>query len=111
MKISKVNIKDFKRFKDLTLNLGESPAKIVALVGANGCGKSSVLDALIAYNRDFGGGVGNGSTPEIFYRTDNKRAHELISIDYLDGEKKEFNSNLYFDHEFYKNNKKIIFSF
>ncbi len=36
MKISKVSIKDFKRFKDLTLNLGNNPSKIIALVGANG---------------------------------------------------------------------------
>ncbi len=38
MKISKVKIKDFKRFKDLTLDLGNTPAKIIALVGTNGCG-------------------------------------------------------------------------
>lgn len=111
MKISKVTIKDFKRFRNLTLNLTNNPKKIIALVGANGSGKSSVLDALIAYNRGFGGGVGNGSTPEIFYRTDNKKAHELISIQFLDGEKGEFGDNLYYSHEFYKNNKEMIFSF
>lgn len=111
MKISKVTIKDFKRFRNLTLNLTNNPKKIIALVGANGSGKSSVLDALIAYNRVFGGWVGNGSTPEIFYRTDNKNAHELISIQFLDGEKGEFGRNLYDSHEFYKNNKEMIFSF
>lgn len=111
MKISKVNIKDFKRFKDLTLDLGENPAKIIALVGANGCGKSSVLDAFVTYNREFGGRIGNGYTPEIFYRTDNKKAHKLITIDYLDVGKGNFKDNLYYDHEFYKNNKNIVFSF
>lgn len=45
MKIKKIQLKGFKRFHDLTIDLGESPKKIIALVGANGCGKSSVFDA------------------------------------------------------------------
>lgn len=112
MKISKVNIKDFKRFKDLTLDLGDKPAKIIALVGTNGCGKSSVLDAFIACGGDYSGQIGNGNIPEIFYRTGNKWAHKLISIEYLDDEGNIIdNSKLYHDHDFYKNNRKIIFSF
>lgn len=114
MKVSKVTIKDFKRFKDLTLDLGENPAKIIALVGTNGCGKSSVLDAFIACGRSYGGPIGNnyGHTPEIFYRTDNRNAGQLISIDYLDNDGNTIdNNNLYFNHEFYKNNSQVIFSF
>lgn len=112
MKISKVNIKDFKRFKDLTLDLGDKPAKIIALVGTNGCGKSSVLDAFIACGGNYSGNIGSGSIPEIFYRTDNKNAYQLISIEYLDDEGNIINnSRLYSDHDFYKNNRKIIFSF
>lgn len=112
MKISKVNIKDFKRFKDLTLDLGDKPAKIIALVGTNGCGKSSVLDAFIACGESYGGNIGSGSIPKIFYRTDNKNAYQLISIEYLDDEGNIINnSRLYSDHDFYKNNRKIIFSF
>lgn len=49
MKISKVEIKNFKRFDDLTIDLGDSPGKIIALVGPNGCGKSSVLDAFLTF--------------------------------------------------------------
>ena len=112
MKISKVNIKDFKRFKDLTLDLGNRPAKIIALVGTNGCGKSSVLDAFIACGESYGGNIGSGSIPKIFYRTDNKNAFQLISIEYLDDEGNIINNSiLYSDHDFYKNNRKIIFSF
>ena len=112
MKISKVNIKDFKRFKDLTLDLGDKPAKIIALVGTNGCGKSSVLDAFIACGGNYSGHIGSGSIPEIFYRTDNKNAYQLISIEYLDDEGNIINnSRLYNDHDFYKNNRRIIFSF
>jgi len=96
----------------LTLDLGENPAKIIALVGTNGCGKSSVLDAFIACGKNYGGRIGDGSTPEIFYRTNNKNAYQLISIEYLDDEGNFIdNSKLYHDHEFYKNNREIIFSF
>ena len=45
MKIKKVQLNKFKRFDDLTIDLGHTPKKIVALVGPNGCGKSSVFDA------------------------------------------------------------------
>ena len=46
--IDKIRLKNgYKRFYDLTIDLGEAPARIVALVGPNGCGKSSVLDGLL----------------------------------------------------------------
>ena len=48
MLISKLRLKNgYKRFHDLTIDLGAAPARIVALVGPNGCGKSSVLDGLL----------------------------------------------------------------
>lgn len=48
MFITKLRLKNgYKRFHDLTIDLGASPARIVALVGPNGCGKSSVLDGLL----------------------------------------------------------------
>ncbi len=43
-RIKKVYLKEFKRFHDLTLDLGDNPKKIIALVGPNGCGKSSIFD-------------------------------------------------------------------
>ena len=45
MRIRTVRLTGFKRFDDLTIDLGESPKKIVAMVGPNGCGKSSIFDA------------------------------------------------------------------
>lgn len=44
-------MKDYKRFHDLTIDLGENPKRIVALVGPNGCGKSSVFDSMLYLNR------------------------------------------------------------
>ena len=42
-----MTLKGYKRFRELTIDLGEDPARIIALVGPNGCGKSSVFDALL----------------------------------------------------------------
>lgn len=48
MFISKLRLMNgYKRFHDLTIDLGTTPARIVALVGPNGCGKSSVLDGIL----------------------------------------------------------------
>ncbi|HEX8196710.1 MAG TPA: ATP-binding protein [Pyrinomonadaceae bacterium] len=53
MKVKKIQLIEFKRFDDLTIDLGEEPKKIVALVGPNGCGKSSVFDAFEEKIKDF----------------------------------------------------------
>ena len=53
MRVKKLRLKDFKRFDDLTIDLGETPKKIVALVGPNGCGKSSIFDAFEVKRKKF----------------------------------------------------------
>lgn len=53
MRIKKVELKEFKRFDDLTIDLGEQPKKIIAVVGPNGCGKSSIFDAFEEKSKDF----------------------------------------------------------
>lgn len=51
MKIKRLELKNgYKRFHHLTIDLGEKPARIIALVGPNGCGKSSVLDGMLYHN-------------------------------------------------------------
>lgn len=45
MKIRKVHLKNFKRFTELEIKNIPLEAKLVVLVGPNGCGKSSVFDA------------------------------------------------------------------
>ncbi len=44
MRVKTLKLVEFKRFDDLTIDLGPTPKKIVALVGPNGCGKSSIFD-------------------------------------------------------------------
>ena len=53
MKIQKLHLKEYKRFYDLTIDLGTDPKRIVALVGPNGCGKSSVFDAMLFHNNAY----------------------------------------------------------
>lgn len=59
MKLKTIRLKNFKRFDDLTINLGDSPRKIFALVGPNGCGKSSVFDAFEEKLKDYKGASQN----------------------------------------------------
>lgn len=59
MKLKTVRLKNFKRFDDLTINLGDNPRKIIALVGPNGCGKSSVFDAFEEKLKDYKGASQN----------------------------------------------------
>src|SRR5690606_22525389 len=51
MKIRDIRLRNFKRFSDVLI--GEIPreARLVVLVGPNGCGKSSVIDAAHLWRR------------------------------------------------------------
>ena len=46
MKIKSIGMKHFKRFTDLTIEGLPETAKLVVMIGPNGCGKSSVFDGL-----------------------------------------------------------------
>jgi energy-coupling factor transporter ATP-binding protein EcfA2 len=46
MRITGLQIKNFKRFTDLTIEAIPKEAKLVLLIGSNGSGKSSIFDAL-----------------------------------------------------------------
>ena len=46
MKIKSIHLRNFKRFTDLKIRNIPEIAKLVVLLGPNGCGKSSVFDAL-----------------------------------------------------------------
>ena len=49
MKIKSIHLKDFKRFTDLKIEEIPETAKLVVMIGPNGCGKSSVFDAINCY--------------------------------------------------------------
>lgn len=87
MKIKKLQIKDYKRFHDLTIDLGDTPNRIVALVGPNGCGKSSVFDAILFHINAYGT-IGNSGTKDYTYhslKSDPTFNWESIVIDFETG--------------------------
>lgn len=88
MKIKKIHFKDgYKRFFDLTIDLGDSPKRIIALVGPNGCGKSSVLDGLLYLNNLYQI-VGNKSAKDFRYHSMNQSPNfgtQNIDIEFIDG--------------------------
>ena len=45
MRITKIQVENFKRFTDLTIQYIPDTSKLVLLIGANGSGKSSLFDA------------------------------------------------------------------
>ena len=46
MKIKSIELKNFRRFTDLKIEEIPGTAKLIVMIGPNGCGKSSVFDAL-----------------------------------------------------------------
>ncbi len=88
MKLKKVRFKNgYKRFRDLTIDLGDNPTRVVALVGPNGCGKSSVLDGLL-YHVKAHGQFGSGSNRDHTYHSMESIpsfSWQNIEIEFTDG--------------------------
>src|SRR4051812_18692992 len=66
MKITGIKLTNFKRFTDLVVRDVPATAKLVVVVGPNGCGKSSLFDALLHWYRSKVGFGVNGDVP--YYR-------------------------------------------
>ena len=68
MFIKKIQMKDYKRFHNLTIDLGDNPKRIVALVGPNGCGKSSVFDSMLFISNSYNT-IGSGDMKDYHYHS------------------------------------------
>lgn len=89
MRIKKIQLKNgYKRFHNLTIDLGENPKRVVALVGPNGCGKSSVLDGMLYLNSAHGGIGSTGGKGHDYHSMhgDTTFNQYNISIDFDEGD-------------------------
>lgn len=90
MYIKKLHLKDYKRFHDLTIDLGENPKRIVTLVGPNGCGKSSVLDAIIYRASSYSGQIGRRiAIDNKYHYLTSEGSHDyrsLVQIEFTSGD-------------------------
>lgn len=88
MRIKRIRLfNGYKRFKDLTIDLGENPARIVALVGPNGSGKSSVLDGLLFHHKAHHR-IGSGGNRDYTYHSMDALPsydHQNVEIEFVDG--------------------------
>src|SRR5882757_7836893 len=66
MRITSIHLRNFKRFTDLIIRDIPDTAKLVVVVGPNGCGKSSLFDALMQWYRTKAGFGYNSD--ELYYR-------------------------------------------
>ncbi len=88
MKVKRIRLKNgYKRFHDLTIDLGDNPKRIIALVGGNGCGKSSVLDGMLFHSQAHHGLGSKGSKDHQYHsmhKTPNFN-HSNVEIEFDQG--------------------------
>ena len=89
MKIKKIHLKNgYKRFYDLTIDLGDNPKRIIALVGPNGCGKSSVFDGMLFHSNAYQQ-IGNKGNKDFHFHSLNNIPnydYQNVEIEFTDGE-------------------------
>ena len=84
MKIKRIHLDKFKRFTDLTVEGIPKTAKLVVLVGPNGCGKSSLFDSFKVWH--LLNGYGNGANDDYCKKdsNDQRQGYNLVKIDFYD---------------------------
>lgn len=105
MKIKSVHIKNFKRFSDLTIQNIPETARLVVLVGPNGCGKTSVFEAFNQWYKYKGWGRGYGDNLYFIKRQHTDSTAEYapwndLNIDFFDfqqnAQQSHFHGKFYF---------------
>ena len=92
MRIKKIHLVKTKRFEDLTIDLGDKPKRIVALIGPNGCGKSGIFDAIVLLNSHKFKQIGNTGVKDIdYYSLNNQIQFNIKNIDIVFDDNRNFN--------------------
>ncbi|WP_339924667.1 ATP-binding protein [uncultured Cyclobacterium sp.] len=98
MKIKKLQLKNgYKRFHDLSIELGDKPKRIIALVGPNGCGKSSVIDGMLFLNNSWGQ-IGNKQVKDHTYHSMNQTPNydfTNVTIEFENGDFQKIKEDRY----------------
>lgn len=94
MRIKKIELKNFKRFTDITITDIPETSKLVLIIGSNGSGKSSLFDAFDWLSKGIFKSSPNGNQ-HIYYRK-NQIIQSTIQIDFSDGQRIIKNSELDF---------------
>ena len=76
MRIKSVHLKNFKRFTDLRISDVPETTKLVAIVGPNGCGKSSLFDAFLRWFEIQQAGRDILDTP--YYQKDTQEPYDTL---------------------------------
>ena len=82
MRIKHIKTEKFKRFTDLTIKNIPNTAKLVVLIGPNGCGKSSLFDAFKTWHLEQG--YHNVASNDYCKKdiSDTRSSYELVGIDF-----------------------------
>lgn len=86
MKIKKINLRNFKRFSDFTIDNIPASIKLVLVVGPNGSGKTSLFDAFNLWYKQHGS-LGYNQDEQFYLKSDeNNDWNKLVSIEFHDNE-------------------------
>ena len=113
MKIKKIHLEKFKRFTDLTIARIPETAKLVVLIGPNGCGKSSLFDAFKVWH--ILKGYNNASDNDYCKKDalEQRQSYELVNVDFYNNinaySREKFRETFYF-RTAYRNSPEIKLS-